>query len=311
MIEKVNKDARGGTELLIDEFNKYVSGDISKHFQIIPSRFRNLEEGKIPIYWAHDLVGDPECEHLKSGGYNQYERLVFVTNWQMQRFIDYYGIPWRKCVVIHNGIEPLQINKEKDPDVVKLIYHTTPHRGLEILAPVFDKLCTLYDNIELDVFSSFSIYGWGERDNAYQAVFEQLGNNKKVRVHGAVPYEEVRKHVVNADIFAYPSIWPETSCRSLMEAMSAGLLCVHSNYGALAETGGNWTLMYQYQDNKRDHANLFASTMCGAIENVKNESIQSKLESQSSYASIFYNWMLIKKDWEHLLGSILSSKGIK
>ena len=171
-IEAVVPYAKGGTELLINEFKQHVPESIYEHFQIVPSRFRSLEAGKIPIYWAHDLVGDPECDHLKSGGYNRYEKLVFVSNWQMQQFINYYGIPWGKCVVLHNAINPIEA-KPKSKDVIKLIYHTTPHRGLEILAPTFIKLCEKYDNVELDVFSSFNIYGWGERDKEYEKIFEQ------------------------------------------------------------------------------------------------------------------------------------------
>lgn len=309
-IEKVNKEAAGGTELLIDEFKRYVDAEVYNHFHIVPSRLRGLEAGKIPIYWAHDLPGDPECDHLKAGGYNQYERLVFVSNWQMQRFVEYYGIPWRKCVVIHNGIDPLE-RVERDDEKIKLIYHTTPHRGLEIVAPVFDMLCERYDNIELDVYSSFGLYGNVERDKYYENVFNELKQNVKCRVHGAVSYGDVCAAVASSDIFIYPSIWMETSCRCLMEAMSAGLLCVHSNYGALSETAANWTMMYQYQDNKRDHAKVLLGYMCSAIESYRSEEMQMRLSSQRTYASVFYNWNYIRQEWDNLLKSILHAKGIK
>jgi glycosyltransferase involved in cell wall biosynthesis len=310
-VERVNKEANGGTELLIDEFKRYVDKDLYNYFHIVPSRLRDMDDSKIGIYWAHDLPGDPECDHLKSGGYNRYEKLVFVSNWQMQRFIDYYGIPWRKCVVIQNGIEPVERLERLDNDPIKLIYHTTPHRGLEIVAPVFNMLCERYDNIELDVYSSFSLYGNKERDKMYEGVFEELRVNERCRVHGAVSYDEVCRAVGGSDIFIYPSIWMETSCRCLMESMSAGLVCVHPNYGALSETAANWTLMYQYQENKRDHARVLLGYMCTAIESCRSEEMQMRLSSQRTYASVFYNWNYVKQSWENLLKSILHTKGIK
>lgn len=306
-VDAVITNAKGGTELLIKEFKEHVPESLYNHFQIVPSRFRGFEAGKIPIYWAHDLVGDPECDHLKAGGYNQYEVLIFVSNWQMQQFIAYYGIPWHKCLVIHNAINPI-VNKPKSKDVIKLIYHTTPHRGLEILAPVFNKLCEKYDNIELDVFSSFQIYGWGERDQQYQSVFDMLKANPKVRYHGFAEQEEVREAVSNAHIFAYPSIWMETSCRCLMEAMTAGLVCVHSNYGCLSETSAGWSWMYQYHANKRDHANVFYQNLSSAIDCYWDDQTQGSIASASAYANIFYSWQARKNDWISLLSTILEHK---
>ncbi len=307
---EVNQQARGGTELLIDEFNARIPDALSDHFQIIPSRFRGLVPNKIPIYWAHDLPGDPECDHLKNKGYNQYERIVFVSNWQMQAFINYYDIPWDKCVVIHNAIVPIE-NKPKVTDKIKLIYHTTPHRGLEILAPVFDKLCEKYDNIELDVFSSFKMYGWEQRDQHYQQVFDMLKNNPNVRYHGFGNQDVVRSVLAESHIFAYPSIWPETGCRSLMEAMSGGLLCVHSNYGCLYETAGGWTWMYQYHQDKQSHAMSFYHNLDQAIANYRSESIQSRVASQRGFADVFYNWEMRKHQWIMFLQSLLDQKGIK
>ena len=308
-LEAVNKNAKGGTELLIDEFKQHVPEEIYKSFQIVPSRFRGFESGKIPIYWAHDLPGDPECGHLKEGGFEKYEKLVFVSNWQMQGFINYYQIPWSKCIVIQNAINPIPF-VEKPKDKIKLIYHTTPHRGLEILAPVFERLCEKHDNIELDVYSSFKIYGWEQRDEQYAKVFESLKAMPNVNYFGSVDYNVVREALTKAHIFAYPSIWMETSCRALMEAMTSGLLCVHSNYGCLYETAGGWTWMYQYQDNPQDHAMMLYHNLDAAISNYWDESIQTKLQTQSSYSTINYSWEIRKHQWVALLKSILQSKNI-
>ena len=309
-VEKVNTQSKGGTELLIDEFKQNIPEAIYEHFHIIPSRNRGIDKNKIPIYWAHDLPGDPECDHLKAGGYNQYERLVFVSNWQMQLFISAYGIPWHKCIVIPNAINPIPNKPKQQGGPIRLIYHTTPHRGLELLSPVFNSLSKKYD-IELDVFSSFNIYGWGERDEQYKQVFEQLQSNPKVRYHGFAEQSVVREAVSNAHIFAYPSIWMETSCRCLMEAMSAGLLCVHSNLGALYETAAGWTWMYQYQQDKRDHLMVFAQNLSGAIEHYWDESVQYQTQNQSSYANIYYSWQMRKVQWTNFLKQILADKRIQ
>lgn len=305
---ETNTKAMGGTELIALKLASVADPELLKEFQIVNSRVREAAPGKLRILVLHDLPGDPESEFLKNGGYNQFEKLVFVSNWQMQQYIAYYNIPWYKCVVVENAIDPIQdINKPTDK--IKLIYHTTPHRGLELLVPVFEKLAEKHDNIELDVFSSFKIYGWEQRDQQYQELFERCKAHPKINYMGTVPNEEVKKAVAQAHIFAYPSIWLETSCISLMEAMSAGCICVHPNYGALYETAGGMTMMYQWNQDKRDHAKMFYNYLDYAVTNLNHESTQLSLSAQRAYASTRYNWATRVHEWNNLLENILVTRG--
>lgn len=310
---ELTKNAMGGTELMSIQLESRIPPTILDHFQIWPSRVDQtaIDASKIQIMYCHDLPGDPAADHLKNGGYNMYEKLVFVSNWQMQQFIAYYGIPWYKCVVIENAITPIETSDRSRPtDKVKLIYHTTPHRGLEILVPVFEKLCEKYDNIELDVFSSFKIYGWEQRDEQYADLFERCKAHPKINYHGTVSNDEVKKALTDAHIFAYPSIWLETSCISLMEAMSAGCVCVHPNYGALYETAGGMTMMYQWRQDKRDHAQIFYSYLDYAIQNIDHPATVTSVGAQQAYTNSRFNWAVREHEWTNFLHGILRSKGI-
>jgi hypothetical protein len=52
----------------------------------------DIDETKIRILWQHDLPGDPESEHLKNGGHDRFHKIVFVSNWQMQQYINHYMV---------------------------------------------------------------------------------------------------------------------------------------------------------------------------------------------------------------------------
>lgn len=305
-----NERSKGGTELSIAEYERHINPEFLEHVNIYPSRIRGeIDRSKINIYWVHDLPEDPEMAHLAQGGWNKFEKIVFVSHWQMNAFINHFGLPWHKCVVLPNAIEPSgEIDKKSD--AIRLIYHTTPHRGLALLIPVFKKLAEHYENVELDVFSSLKIYGWEERDKQFEELYEECRNHPRIRYHSNAPYDEVRKAVDQAHIFAYPNIWKETGCRALMEAMSSGCLCVHPNYGALQETAAGWTWMYQWHENSRDHANVFLNNLVNAIESYNSEGMQSRLASQKSYADIFYSWKMRKIQWDGLLEGILRDKRI-
>lgn len=307
--DELSKNAIGGTERMKNGLAERVNSEILDKFQIICSRVRDIDSKLIPIYWLHDLPEDPESEHLRAGGWNKFERNVFVSNWQMQAYIKHFGMPWYKCRVLQNAIEPIEFIPKKQGKI-KLIYHTTPHRGLNILVPVFTKLAEKYDNIELDVFSSFKIYGWEDRDKPFEQLFDMCRNHPQINYHGFQPNDVVRKALQDAHIFAYPSIWLETSCIAMMEAMSAGCLCLHPNYGALYETASNFTWMYQYREDMRDHMIIMYSLLDKAINDVMSDNVQESLETTRNYINTFYNWDRRAQEWTNFLTTILRDKKI-
>lgn len=306
-VNELNKNARGGTELMQERLHRSIPAELLNKFQIIPSRVRELDPDKKKILWLHDLPHDPESEHLKDPELRKrFSKIVAVSDWQMQMYNIISGVPYAESFVIKNAIDPIPLEKKEYNGTVNLIYHTTPHRGLEILIPVFEELSRIHDNIHLDVYSSFSIYGWEERDKQYQQLFDRCRAHPKITYHGAVPNEEIRQALVKSHIFAYPSIWPETSCLAAIEAMSAMNLVVCPNFAALSETCSNFAMMYQFNENKNLHAVQFAHTLDIAIKTV----IQNRgttypyLDFQKQYFDYFYSWEKRKGEWLALLNSL-------
>ena len=304
-VNEISQNSKGGTELMREGLESRLDPELVADFQIIPSRVRELDETKIRVLWLHDLPGDPECDHLKNGGHEKFHQLVCVSNWQMQQFSAYYRIPFSKFIVIENAIEPIaESTIVKPSDKFKIIYHTTPHRGLEILVPVFSNLAEKYDFIELDVYSSFKIYGWEQRDSQYEKLFDACRKHKQINYHGTVSNEEVRQAVAQSHVFAYPSIWAETSCLSLMEAMSAKCICLHPNYAALFETAGGTTMMYQWHENPNSHAQVLYTHLENIIDHRNDPGVANVTGIQSSYANLRYSWQRVTAIWVDLLNSL-------
>jgi glycosyltransferase involved in cell wall biosynthesis len=215
------------------------------------------------------------------------------------------GVPYDNCHVMRNAIDPVPANLIKKPDTkeqIRLIYHTTPHRGLELLVPVFEFLCKEHDNLHLDVFSSFEIYGWKHRDKQYEQVFETCQKHPNITYHGFQPHDKVVEALGKAHIFAFPSIWVETSCIAAIEAMSAKCLTVTNNLGALPETCANFASMYQFTEDGQKHVNRFASILNNTINVMKkNDGWQNQLDVQKNYFDNFYSWNFRAKEWDLLL----------
>jgi len=183
---ELTQNAMGGTEMMAIGMQQRIPQELLKNFQIIHSRTRELRDDLKKILVCHDLAGDPEVAHLKDGGYKKYDKLVFVSQWQFQQYHDFLGVPYNHSHILKNAIEPIVEHKKPNDGKIRIIYHTTPHRGLGLLYPIFDALSKQHDNIELDVYSSFKIYGWEQRDEPYKALFDQLKQHPKIRYHGSV-----------------------------------------------------------------------------------------------------------------------------
>lgn len=269
------------------------------HFSRV--RQENIVPGIPNLYYAHDLIGDPESNILANGGYKRFAKLVFVSYWQRDQYMLAYGIPYSHCTVIENAIEKEFSPQPKSSDVVRFIYHTTPHRGLELLYPIFDTLCKKYDNIHLDVFSSFGVYGWAERDNHYSGLFELLRQHPHISYHGAQPNDKVMEALEKSHIFLYPCIWQETSCIAMIEAIKSGVLPIHPNLAALPETASDTTVMYDYTENRHAHASRAYHATCDVLDNMKYQSFQNERCSlRANSISEF------QRKWDVVLRSVIA-----
>lgn len=303
---ELNIKARGGTELMQERLASSLPLDLLSKFQIIPSRVREIDPTKKAILWLHDLPNDPESQHLKDPILrSRFKKIVAVSDWQMQMYNMILGVPYKESIVIKNAIMPIQVGKKEFDGTVRIIYHTTPHRGLDLLVPVFEKLTERFDNIVLDVYSSFSIYGWEQRDASYRTLFQRCRDNPKINYHGAISNEGIREALAGTHIFAYPSIWPETSCLAAIEAMSAKNIVVCPNYAALPETCAGFANMYHYSEDENEHANRFYHVMAATIADItKNGPDETRLTFQKHYYDNIYNWGLRANQWQALLESL-------
>jgi glycosyltransferase involved in cell wall biosynthesis len=298
---------RGGTELMAERINT-LRPELLSHFNIMHSRETNISFTKKNILVLHDLALDPMHEHLRDGGWKNFDKLIFVSHWQKQQFQDYLGLPPSASVVLKNAITPIE-EHTKPTDKIRLMYYSTPHRGLDILYAAFVPLAKEFPNLELNVFSSFDLYAWPERDEQHKELFKKLEDHPQINYSKSVSNDQIREELKRNHILAYPSNWQETSCLVLIEAMSAGLTCVHSSLAALPETSLGLTVMYDYHEDPNTHAMIFYNNLRRAImihsDNKLMAQHTNNLAVQKSIADVVYSWDNRAIQWESLMHVIL------
>lgn len=311
---EMNQHANGGTEITTRELFDLLEPTDLDGVQIISSRVRTLDPDKLRIYHLHDLPNDPEASHLREqASRDRFDRIVFSSQWQYQQFRSELRLPLtEQCRVIETGVAPIAWTEKSDPRTspIRLIYTSTPHRGLELLVPVFESLYDLFPYIELDVYSSFKLYGWDSRDAQYEKLFDQCKAHPAIRYHGAVDQATVRAAYQDAHIFAYPSIWPETSCRCLIEAMMAGCLCVHPNLAALPDTSAGLTDAYDSDERPSVHMRRIAETLAQTIYALRNTDVWestglvNRRKLAHTVATTRFGWPAVIRKWKTLLAEL-------
>jgi glycosyltransferase involved in cell wall biosynthesis len=300
-----SKDAKGGSELIYERVKERVPEDLWEYFQVILSRVRDYD-GRPKILWFQDTSKDPEVQFLKDKKYrDQFERFIFPSDWSLEKYHLDLGVEYEKSVVLKNSIQPIPAHTKPKDGTIRLAYISTPHRGLDLLIGAFRAM--KLENVVLDVYSSFKIYGWEDQDTKYQPLYDACMNTPNVNYHGTVSNDEIRAALQQTHILAYPNIYQETACISVIEAMSAGCVVVCPNLAVLPETCANFAWMYGYVQDKNEHAKKFSYVLKDAIESFWEPPVQAGLAFQKQYFDMHYDIDTTAKQWTMMLETIKSN----
>src|SRR5210317_392649 len=242
---------QGGTELQHGFLEKYADKSLLDQVQIttsVPEKIP-LHPTKPNILWQKNSYDQANIApwFKNKANHSKYDWYVFNSHWNYEKFRYYFDVPTERCTVIKNGCVSFPKRKPyKKGDPIKLIFHPTPWRGLNVLLAAMQKVKNPL--VKLDVYSSTQVYGNDFKeanDHKWVPLYKQAAELPNVNYIGYKPNSYILENLNKYHIFAYPNIWEETSCISAIEAMSAGLYCIMTNHGALYETCSEWPTYIQ------------------------------------------------------------------
>jgi glycosyltransferase involved in cell wall biosynthesis len=243
--------------------------------------------------------------------HKKYDWYVFNSHWNYEQFRFFYDIPTEKCIVIKNGIPKLKLKETfyKKGDPIKLIFHPTPWRGLNVMLAAMQMVKNPL--ITCDVYSSTQVYGDDfkkQNDDKYKELYEQAKQLPNVNYIGYKPNEYILENLHTYDAFVYPNIWEETFCISALESLAVGLFTVLTDNGALYETGAEFPT---YIPMEKDYMRLAEQT-AAAINSIPEQLIldgcQIHLKFQQKYFNHFYSWDRVAYNWNNFLTGALNAR---
>lgn len=278
----------------------------------IPS---TVSKEKINILHQHCEGSSPEMESIFTPEQiDLMDHVVFISHWQYEDFMCHF--PWldsSKCSIIKNATREFPKASKPKSDKLKLIYTSTPWRGLEYIPEIWEKLNR--DDVELDVYSSLEIYGSSFVEHVhdqvgykYERLFEKLDAIKGINYKGYVSNDEIRQACLDAHIYVYPCVYLEASCLSLMEALAAGCACVTTNLGALPETGSEFAYFVLNDTDMETLTDNYTKVLNRVIDNYWTPAVQEKLPKQQQFYLDHYNMETRAAEWKSLLTELKTLK---
>ena len=241
--------------------------------------------------WCHDLY----TQGVESA--QNFDKQICLSEFHKSYVMAMQGLAEDKIWVSRNGIVPERFAKRKEivKNPMKLVYPSSPDRGLDKLIPMLDKVRAKYP-IELHVFYGF--------ENLYKSGPQMIALADKLRLmiserpwityHGNTEQKELTNHFMEASIWPHCANFIESYCISAIESICAGCYPITRTLGALKDTlkeAREQGYAYLFEENciTEEEQKMWADKICEAIETRVWEKIDVSPEK--------YSWSGVADDW--------------
>lgn len=208
------------------------------------------------------------------------------------------GLADDQFVIIPNGIDSAQFT---DPDRVEnnLVWTSSYDRGLEYLLGMWADLRKEVPDITVDVAYGFDLFdqsalGQTDRGKAWKAKMLNMLNQEGVIHHGRLNSEDVALLYKKADVWAYPTDFPEIDCITATKAMAAGAIPVTTDFAVLKER--NQGVMIEGSGSDPKVQEKFKKELISLLKDPKRkEQLRAKMDVSQ------YDWDIIAGRWNEEL----------
>lgn len=286
-----NLTADSGVEYLS---NKDLVQYMSKYKPAVHIAWRhNIKLTNAPSYlWCHDLVTPTVETKLNE------DKILCLTNFHRDYVMAKQGVSADKIIVTRNGIPVEKFKferKKKNPN--KLLWMSSPDRGLDRAMYVCDEVRKEFPDIELHVYYGLeNLYKYGLADLANR-LKEMMAERPWVKYHGFTEQSQMYREVSDGVIWVHPCNFIETFCITALEMLELGVFPVTRSLGALRDTlreakDKGMAVMLDHDCVEHSEVMAYANQVKKALKERSWENV--KLDSEK------HSWKSIAKEWVDL-----------
>lgn len=239
--------------------------------------------------WCHDIY-TPGMEAM-----DHYKKILALSPFHKKYLVSAFGMPADKVHVTANGIKPERFASDPHKkNSNKVIFSSSPDRGLDRVMYVLDRVRTVHPAIELHVFYGLDQLLKFGRQKEYDTLKAMMSERPWVKYHGGVSQEVLMSHQQDAAIWLYPTNFIETSCITAMEMVGNGVYPIVRAIGALVDTlaeaheNGMATIV-ESDCASIGEQEIYANEVIKAISEKKWEHVKLDMSK--------YSWENVAKQW--------------
>lgn len=203
-----------------------------------------------------------------------------------------------------NGIKCDLIEQIEKENIVrnpkKLIYASSPDRGLELILTDWFRIREFVPDAELHVFyGRNNMHKMMDRGAEYLKPLDEslnrLKNQPGVYWRGRINQSDLIREMFSSSIWLYPSNWPETSCIQCMEMQACGVTPVTNRFWAVGENVFHGVMLDGIpQENSITRMSLIHETI--KLLNTPQSEVERK--EMMTDARDTFNWEKWVNQWE-------------
>lgn len=290
----------GNVEYIYHGFFNSVVGDV-----LISSRCPGAVDGtygnvfKRNVFWSHDTH---YYESFTKERYDKFDTILTLSNWATDYLLRHYPFMERKKFIkTSNAIDTSLYQKKIERNPNKLIYSSSPNRGLQYACQIFQQIHRQIPSTELHVYYGFA--NWEEtlkkKKDSNELIEMRLikglaESTAGVYLHGRVSPVELAEAQLSSSVWLYPTKWSETYCITALEARAAGLRTVSSNLAALPEVARGILL------NGDAESLIYQKEAIQATKNaLDNENWSDRFEMMNEAQT--HSWKEVSEQWLKIL----------
>lgn len=198
-------------------------------------------------------------------------------------------------IQIPNGILTKRFDQVVEKKKNSIVWTSSYDRGLEYLLEMWADIKAEVPDATLDIYYGFNLFdqsAWGKTDEGkkWKAKMLRLFNQDGVTEHGRVNSEDIADAYLKADIWAYPTDFPEIDCITATKAMAAKCVPVTTDYAVMAER--NQGVMINGNIKEEATKEEFKMEL---INVMKDEAHKEKIRNKLNVSK--FDWDIVAQEW--------------